>query len=217
MSDTLLTRAELIVYAPSLASEPTASLDAYIEAASRAAERICDREFLTATVTERHPYGYSPRIWLKRPPATAVTSVKLISNSTPILMDDSGNVTGSSDERTDWTESRIERAVAYTIKNSQNFSMVTIDDEQIRVSSPEISNMYHYEVVYTGGFATTPATIKVAVAKMSIDIAEVFSGDTEKQSERIGDYAYSRFAPGTLFSTAGPVGALLSQYVWKGS
>lgn len=215
MADTLLTRSDLLIYIPSLSSVPTATLDVYLDAASRTVERLCDREFLSATVTERHPFPEHPSLWLRRPPVTAVTSLKLFYSTTPILMNSSSVVTGSSDERTDYTEVSIEAPIGYTIRSSQNHSKLFIEHGSTWTWSPDKASTWFYEVVYTGGFATAPDMVRVAVAKVVEQIHSDFYGSDRIQSERIGDYAYSKFAGGPSGQLTGFLGAMLNPYIWR--
>lgn len=215
MPDVLLTRSDLLVYCPSLSGVPAATLDVYLDAASRTVEKICDRQFLSTTVTERHPYPQYPRLRLRRPPVTAVTSIKLYSTTGPVLMDSSGAVTGPDDDRTDFTEIRTELPIGYTIRQSQNSAVMQLQWPRAWPWSPEIAAHHFYEVVYTGGFATAPDMIRMAVAKMVEDMNSDFSGSNNLQSERVGDYAYSKFSKGGSEDLGGLVGKMLSGYIWR--
>lgn len=215
MPDVLLTRDQLLIYAPKLSSVPTATVNAYIDAASRTVEKICAREFLNAEVTERHPYPIHPKLWLRRPPVTCVESVSLYYSGAPILMDQYGSPIGPDYKRTSFTETRSETLVGYSIRSSQNAAVLDLECSEVRVWSPQIARSCFYEVTYEGGFDETPDMIKIAISKMVEDINDQFTGGHDIQSERIGDYAYSKFATKSGSVLSGFVGGLLSGYIWR--
>lgn len=213
MPDTLLTRSDLLVYCPSLSGVPAATLDAYLDAASRTVEKICDREFLSTSVVERHPVPQYARLWLRRPPVVAITSIKLFRSTSPILMDLSGNLTGPADERTSFTEVQLSQPIGYTVTSSQNVAIIKLDWPTGWTWSPEIASTSFYEVTYTGGFATAPSMVRLAIAKMVEDLNGEFTGSENMQSERIGDYAYSKFSRGSVGDLDGITGKMLSAYL----
>lgn len=203
----LITRSELLTYCPGLTSVANATLDAYISAASQSVENYCRREFSLQNVTERHPYMFSPNIYLKHTPVTAVSNVTLYIRSTPSA--DIGNVT--SDNASNMTETSSGYALGYAV--TPKSGVMTIDPFSVRVSSEAIQAMCFYEVNYTGGYANVPTPVKAATAKLVETMSMRWSASGDLQSEKIGDYSYTKFAEDGIISPASDVGLLLGPYV----
>ena len=160
MADELLTRAELLTYCPGLTSVANATLDAYIDSASRMVENYCHREFAARAVSERHPYRFSPNVILKHTPVTAVSNVTLYSRYEPTA--DIGNVTN--DYPSNMTANSTGAILGYVVK--PNSGVMSVDPYSFRVSSEQIQAQYFYEINYTGGYANIPTPVKMAVAKI---------------------------------------------------
>lgn len=206
----LITRSELLTYCPGLSTVANSTLDAYIEAASVAVENYCHREFASETVTERHPYRFVPTIYLKRTPVTAVSNVTLYTRYEPSA--DIGNV--MNDYPSNMTETASGWAMGYAVK--PNSGVMTIDPTSWRVSSEAIQYSTFYEVTYTGGYANIPAPVKAATAKIVETMSTRWSASGDLQSEKIGDYSYTKFAMDTAISPSNDVGVLLGPYVRVG-
>lgn len=211
MPDTLLTRAELLVYCPDLSTVANATLDAYIDSASRVVENYCHREFASKAVTERHPYSFSPNVVLKRTPVTAVSNVTLYSRFTPTS--DVGNVTN--DYPSNMTATPTGMQLGYAVK--PNSGVMTVDPYSFRVSSEQIQAQYFYEVNYTGGYVNIPTPVKMAVAKVVDSMVSQWGSDGGVISEKIGDYSYTKTPHRALISPSNDVGMLLGPYVKVGA
>lgn len=211
MADELITRSELLIYCPGLASVANATLDVYIESASRMVENYCHREFASKTVSERHPYGFSSNVILSRTPVTAVSNVTLYMRYTPTA--DVGNVTN--DYPSNMTETSVGWNLGYTVK--PNSGLVSVDPYSFRVSSEQIQSLYFYEVNYTGGYTNIPAPVKAATAKVAETMAMRWSAQGDLQSEKIGDYSYTKFKIDGIITPSSDVGILLGPYVKVGA
>ena len=209
MSD-LITRSELLTYCPGLTSMANTTLDAYISAASVSVESYCHREFASKTVTERHPFGFSPRIYLKHTPVTVVSNVTLYTRYEPAS--NIGNVTN--DYPSNMTETSNGWAMGYAVKPSSG--MMTIDPTSWRVSSDAIRYSCFYEINYTGGYANIPEPVKAATAKLVETMSMRWSAQGDFQSEKVGDYSYTKFQMDGLISPSSDVGILLGPYVKVG-
>lgn len=210
MAGELITRAELLVYCPGLTSTANATLDAYIEAASQMVSKYCNREFPLANVTERHPYNFSPRIYLKRLPVVSVSNVVLKGRSQPYVA--VGNLTN--ELSSNMTQTDTEYVVPFTVTASTG--VVTVDPVEYRVSSDAMQFAYFYEATYSGGYANVPAPVKAATAKLVETMNSRFGVNDGIQSEKIGDYSYTKFASGAIISPASDIGLFLAPYVRLG-
>lgn len=210
MADPLLTRSELLIYCPGLSTSSNSTLDAYIDAASQMVENYCNREFASKTVTERHPYRFSPNLYLKHTPVTAISNVTLYMRFEPAT--DVGNVTN--DYPSNMTPVSSGAALGYAVK--PNSGMMTVDPYSFRVSSEQIQAQYYYEVNYTGGYANIPTPVKAATAKVVETMAMRWSAQGDFQSEKIGDYSYTKFQLDPILSPSSDVGILLGPYVKVG-
>lgn len=211
MADELLTRAELLTYCPGLASVANATLDAYIDAASIAVENYCHREFASKTVSERHPYSFSPNVILKRTPVTAVSNVTLYARSQPTA--NIGNVTN--DYPSNMTANSTGAVLGYVVK--PNSGLMTVGPYSYRVSSEQIQAQYFYEVNYTGGYVNIPTPVKLAVAKVVDSMATQWGEDGSIVSEKIGDYSYTKTPARPIITPSNDVGVLLGPYVKVGA
>lgn len=211
MPDTLLTRAELLTYCPGLSTVANATLDAYIDSASRMAENYCHREFASKSVTERHAYSFSPNVILRRTPVTAISNVTLYQRSTP-----SANIgTVTNDYPSNMAEGSTNISIGYTVK--PNSGLMSVDPYSFRVSSEQIQAQYFYEINYTGGYANIPTPVKIAIAKIVDHMASQWGVNSGIVSEKIGDYSYTKTPSGALISPSNEVGMLLGPYVKVGS
>ena len=211
MADELLTRAELLTYCPGLTSVANATLDAYIDSASRMVENYCHREFASKTVSERHPYGFSPNVILKHTPVTAVSNVTLYVRSEPTT--NIGNVTN--DYPSNMTANATGSVLGYVVK--PNSGLMSVDPYSFRVSSEQIQAQYFYEINYTGGYANIPTPVKMAVAKVVDSMASQWGANGGIVHEKIGDYSYTKTPHGALISPSNDVGMLLGPYVKVGA
>lgn len=210
MADELLTRAELLTYCPGLSGVANATLDAYIDSASRMVENYCHREFVSKTVSERHPYRFSPNIILRHTPVTAVANVTLYVRSEP--GSDIGNVTN--DYPSNMTANSTGAALGYVVK--PNSGVITVDPYSFRVSSEQIQAQYFYEINYTGGYVNVPTPVKAAVAKVVETMTTQWGTNSDIISEKIGDYSYTKSPFRALISPSNDVGMLLGPYVKVG-
>jgi hypothetical protein len=206
----LITRAELLVYCPGLSTTANATLDAYIEAASEMVSRYCNREFPLANATERHPYRYSPRLYLKRTPIVSVSNITLYERSTANAT--VGNITN--DLSSNMTETDTGYVIPFTISSPNG--VLTVEPWTYRVSSDATQFAYFYEVNYSGGYANIPAPVKAATAKIVDSMNTRLGPNDGIQSEKIGDYSYTKFTSGTILSPTSDAGFLLAPYVRLG-
>lgn len=210
MADVLLTRDELLTYCPGLTTVANSTLDAYIDAASRMVENYCHREFASKSVTERHPYRFSPNVCLKHTPVTAVSNVTLYVRSEPSA--NVGNVTN--DYPSNMTATSTGMTLGYTVKPKSG--VMTVDPYSFRVSSEQIQAQYFYEINYTGGYANIPEPVKMAVARIVDSMASQWGVNGGIVSEKIGDYSYTKTPHGALISPSNDAGMLLGPYVKVG-
>lgn len=206
----LVTRSELLTYCPGLSSVANATLDAYIEAASDAVESYCNRHFALANVTERHPYRWSPRVYLKRPPVVLMSNVTLYVRGE--VSSDPGNNTHV--HVSNLTETSTGEPVSYVL--NPNSGVLTVDPYDVRTSSEQVRFLYFYEVNYRGGYANIPAPVKAATAKLVESMSSRWGPNDGIQSERIGDYAYTKFPSGAVISPTSEAGLFLAPYVRLG-
>lgn len=207
----LITRGELLTYCPSLSATANATLDAYIEAASDSIEKYCNRSFAIANVTERHPYRFTSRIYLRRTPVTSVSNVTLFYRSTV-----SADVGGMTDlVESNLTETASGNPVQYGV--DPNNGIVTVDPFEYRVSSEQAQLRWFYEVNYRGGFANIPTPVKAATARYVESMVTQWGPNSNIQSERVGDYAYSKFQTAPLISHVSETGLMLAPYVRMGA
>jgi hypothetical protein len=210
MADELLTRAELLTYCPGLTSVANATLDAYIDSASRIVEDYCHREFASKAVSERHPYRFSPNVILNRTPVTEVSNVTLYVRSEPTA--NIGNVTN--DYPSNMTANSTGAVLGYVVR--PNSGVMTVDPYSFRVSSEQIQAQYFYEVNYTGGYANIPTPVKLATAKIVDTLVTQWGVNSDIVSEKIGDYSYTKTPFRALVSPSNDVGMLLGPYVKVG-
>lgn len=210
MADELLTRSELLTYCPGLTSVANATLDAYIDSASRIVENYCHRKFASKTVSERHPYRFSPDVILKHTPVTAVSNVTLYCRYDPTA--NIGNVTN--DYPSNMTATPTGAVLGYVVK--PNSGVMSVDPYSFRVSSEQIQAQYFYEVNYTGGYVNIPTPVKLAVAKLVDTMAIQWGVNSDIVSEKIGDYSYTKTPFRSLVSPSNDVGMLLGPYVKVG-
>lgn len=208
MADELLTRSELLTYCPALSTVANATLDAYIDTASRMVENYCHREFASKSVTEHYPYTFTPNVFLKRTPVTAVSNVTLYIRS------GTGDDTDNTSELSNMTETASGYAVGYTAKPLSG--VMTIDPQSMRISSEVISSLCYYEINYTGGYVNIPTPVKAAVAKLVDSMATRWGTSDNVISEKIGDYSYTKTPSGPFVSPSNEVGILLGPYVKVG-
>lgn len=208
MADILLTLQEALIYAPSLADAPAATVQAMIESASRMTESYCNRFFLSQNATERFQINYYPRVYLKRLPVTNIESISLYSLEEPVLSDSCGNVLGFESEQSNLTAKKVDEIVRYSLDHRSG--KLEVLNQQLVISNPA---KYYYEIAYTGGFDTCPSPVKLAVSMLTEAIYSQAKLDPSLMSEKIGDYSYTKSANQSLFDKSSAVSQILNPYV----
>jgi hypothetical protein len=185
-------------------TDSDAQIDALLEPISAMIEREAGRDFSSASVTERH-MGGEPTINLRRWPVTSITTV-------------TDKVTGealASDQYALEASTGLLRRLPIGSQWARAFGVQTF---HLRENSPVL----RWEITYIGGPSATPEDIKLALylsvgASLSRSDGAGGGGMTGLQSERDGDYAYTRAQPsqqsGAAFSGLPPAAsAILASY-----
>jgi len=216
MADVLLTTSELTTYLPQMADAPAGTVQALIDAASRMAERFCNRTFVSKNVTERYAVTYKNRIYLKQYPVSNIDSIKLILMDSPALVDSCGYVNGYDSEQTDLTVTTVPLSLEYTA-NPANGMVEFRNDLQPYMPKQHYSRpFYAIEVNYTGGYTTVPDLVKYAVAMLVDSMYSRNKLDPSLKSEKIGDYSYTKADETPLLSVRSSVAEYLFPYVRHG-
>ncbi len=164
-------------------------INALLEPISVLIERIAGRKFTSATVTERYNGG-EPTIALGRFPVASITTV-------------TDKVTGTV-LGTDQYE--LEGPLGLLHRLPLGAQWATGRHRQI-VYLREIAPVLRWEIVYVGGPVTCPEDVKLALFySMDASLNGAMGG---MQSEKDGDYAYSR-APGAASLPANAMSILKS-------
>lgn len=216
MADVLLTLSELTTYLPQMADAPAGTVQALIDAASRMAERFCNRTFVSKNVTERYAVTYKNRIYLKQYPVTNIDSIKLILLDDPALVDSCGYISGYESENTDLTVTNVPVTLEYTA-NPANGVLEFRNNLQPYMPKQHYSRpFYAIEVGYTGGYTTVPDLVKYAVAMLVESMYSRGRLDPSLKSEKIGDYSYTKSEEAPLLSVKSSVAEYLFPYVRHG-
>ena len=202
--DILLTLSECLTYIPALADAPPATVQAYIDAASRSVEKYCNRIFLSDTVSERYIINQGQRIYLRRTPITNVSRVAIYQQADPVKADSCGYVNAYNSNETNLTESRLDIDLEYTLE--PNTGVLTF------VNTYALGLQYFYKIEYTGGYDYCPEPVKLAIAQIASGMYSSARYDDSLQSEKIGDYSYSRSNFNSSLSHKHPSSPLLSPY-----
>lgn len=216
MADILLTYDECVNFIPNLGNEPSATVSAYIEAASRSVESYCNREFLVKTVSERYVINQSQRIYLKRTPVASVSRVALYQQADPILADSCGYISSFNPEQTNLTETKVDISLEYVLEPGTG--VMTFINPYINRFKPLIrqdnpwGQQYFYRVDYTAGYNEVPSQIKLAIAQLVNGMYAAAKYDNALLSEKIGDYSYTRATFDAFLSAKNPVAHLLAPY-----
>lgn len=160
-------------------------IGALLEPVSALIEREAGRRFASETVTERHNGGEAT-ILLREHPVASITTVTDKALGTVLGSDqyalESNGLLRRLPLGSKWALARIDQVI-YLRKNTP---------------------ASRWEIVYVGGPATVPEDVKLALYE---SIASQLAGQGGMQSEKDGDYAYSR-APSTTGASALTAGAL---------
>lgn len=214
--DILLTLNECLTYIPALADAPSATVQVYIDAASRSVEKYCNRVFLSDTVSERYVINQSQRIYLRRTPVTNVSRVAIYQQSDPIKADSCGYVSSYNSSETNLTETKVDIDLEYILEPGTGVMTfvnpyINRYKSLIRQDNP-YSLQYFYKVDYTAGFDSCPEPVKLAISQLVNSMYAAAKYDNALQSERIGDYSYTRSGFDAFLSARNPVAHLLSPY-----
>lgn len=201
----LVTLAEYKTYAGISGTDDDAVLQVLISAAQDAIERFCGRDaggFESGTKTEYYDGRGSEYLFLRSWPASSITSVK--------WRDAAGNLTTIS-------------ATSYRLKSDRtlvrtgvNRGRFTSDEwgyvgeealtyPQFSVQPQFSEGLGNIEVVYAGGFATIPGSLKLAVYRLVDGMFASRRENPDMQSETIGSYSYTKGKGGYDNVTAGGV------------
>lgn len=206
--DILLTLNECLTYIPALADAPPATVQVYIDAASRSVEKYCNRVFLSDTVSERYIINQSQRIYLRRTPVTSVSRVEIYQQSDPVKSDSCGYVTSYDSSDTNLTEIRVDVKLEYVLDPSNG--VMTFINPYVNTCN---TLQYFYKIEYTGGFDYCPEPVKLAIAQITSGMYSAARYDESLQSEKIGDYSYSRSSFNSSLSLKHSSSPLLSPYM----
>ena len=214
--DILLTLNECLTYIPNLADVPSATVQVYIDAASRSVEKFCNRIFLSDTVSERYVINQSQRIYLRRTPVSSVSRVAIYQQSDPVKGDSCGYVDSYNSSETNLTETKLDINLEYILEPSTGVltfvnPYINRFKSFIRQDNP-YSLQFFYKVDYTGGFSSCPEPVKLAVAQLVSSMYSSSKYDDSLQSERIGDYSYTRSGATPFLTAKHPVANLLAPY-----
>ena len=179
-----------------LASLTSASLSNLIDAASNLIEGYCDRVFTAADYTESLDGNMLDWIYIKNPPINSLTQA--------IITDSAG--TTYTIESTDLDYDSVSGRVVFAEDNSASYSFWPKGYNNCRID-------------YNGGWSTIPADVQEACVQTVLMMAgpNKDSGNPAMQSERLGDYQYSRASK--LMANVGDSGlpmnveAMLARYV----
>jgi hypothetical protein len=180
-------------------------------------EKFCNRIFLSDTVTERYVINQSQRIYLRRTPVTSVSRVAIYQQSDPVKGDSCGYVDSYNSSETNLTETKLDINLEYVLEPSTGVltfvnPYINRFKSFIKQDNP-YSLQYFYTVDYTGGFDYCPDPVKLAVAQLVSSMYSSSKYDDSLQSERIGDYSYTRSGATPFLTAKHPVANLLAPYV----
>ena len=214
--DILLTLNECLTYIPNLADVPSATVQVYIDAASRSVEKFCNRIFLSDTVSERYVINQSQRIYLRRTPVSSVSRVAIYQQADPVKGDSCGYVDSYNSSETNLTETKLDINLEYVLEPSTGVltfvnPYINRFKSFIRQDNP-YSLQFFYKVDYTGGFGSCPEPVKLAIAQLVSSMYSSSKYDDSLQSERIGDYSYTRSGATPFLTAKHPVANLLAPY-----
>ena len=214
--DILLTLNECLTYIPNLADVPSATVQVYIDAASRSVEKFCNRIFLSDTVSERYVINQSQRIYLRRTPVSSVSRVAIYQQADPVKGDSCGYVDSYNSSETNLTETKLDINLEYILEPSTGVltfvnPYINRFKSFIRQDNP-YSLQFFYKVDYTGGFGSCPEPVKLAIAQLVSSMYSSSKYDDSLQSERIGDYSYTRSGATPFLTAKHPVANLLAPY-----
>ena len=214
--DILLTLNECLTYIPNLADVPSATVQVYIDAASRSVEKFCNRIFLSDTVSERYVINQSQRIYLRRTPVSSVSRVAIYQQADPVKGDSCGYVDSYNSSETNLTETKLDINLEYILEPSTGVltfvnPYINRFKSFIRQDNP-YSLQFFYKVDYTGGFGSCPEPVKLAIAQLVSSMYSSSKYDASLQSERIGDYSYTRSGATPFLTAKHPVANLLAPY-----
>lgn len=187
----LISISEYKVWAGITGTAQDALLTVLVDAVSMEVRRLCDRNltngFESASRTERYDGTNDSTIQLIEWPVTAITSVTLYSagGDTQVLDSSTYRVNGDSGvlSRIDPKMGRYPVTAFGTV--NATFSVQPWFDQ----------GFDNVEVVYTGGYATIPADIKMACYRLT-DLAYAARGrNMGIQSESLGGYSYTNMDP----------------------
>lgn len=205
----LVTTSEYKTYAGITGSGEDTLLGVLIDAASAAARRACDRNetngFESTERTETYDGKDSANIQLNEWPVSLVTSVTIVGD------DGSTTVLSSSDYRI-----KPASGVLYMLGAARGRFAVYSPYYQTYVAEgfgerPNFPRgIENVSVVYTGGWATIPADLKMAIYRIVDILYAERRKDPGIQSESLGQYSYTRAA--NVVSMDEQVRAMLSRF-----
>lgn len=187
----LISIAEYKVWAGITGTAQDALLTVLVDAVSMEVRRWCDRNltngFESVSRTERYDGNDEQTIQLIEWPVTSITSVTLYTagGDTEVLDADTYRVNGDSGvlSRIDPKTGRFPVTAFGTV--NATFSVQPWFDQ----------GFDNVEVVYTGGYATIPADLKMACYRLT-DLAYSARGrNMGIQSESLGGYSYTNMDP----------------------
>jgi len=187
----LISIAEYKVWAGITGTAQDALLTVLVDAVSMEVRRLCDRNltngFESTSRTERYDGTDETTIQLVEWPVTSITSVTLYTagGDTEVLDADTYRVNGDSGvlSRIDPKMGRFPVTAFGTV--NATFSVQPWFEQ----------GFDNVQVVYTGGYATIPADIKMACYRLT-DLAYAARGrNMGIQSESLGGYSYTNMDP----------------------
>ena len=205
----LITIAEFKTYVPTMSSVYDSVLQAYIDAASDAVEKFCNRKFALEDVIER-VYSTPARInhvYLKQTPVQYIDEVSVVT-----VGEGCGENNYLYDDTTNRHES-VKCRIGYMLDRTNGMVRVMAHDA-LHYGSGRYPTQY--VVRYRGGFDPIPDAVKLATALVAKTLYGAASTDSSLKSEQVGDYSYTRFSP-EMSVGASPAGMLLLPYQRMGA
>ena len=184
----LITIAEFKTYVPTMSSVNDAVLQTYIDAASDAVERFCNRKFAQEDVVERvfSTPARVNRIYLKRTPVQYIDEISIVT------IDDQCHINNYTYDDATNRQTLVKCNVGYLVDNTNGVVRVMYPDA---LSYGGGAYPTQYVVSYRGGYDPIPEPVKLATALFAKTLYGSGTSDSSLKSESVGDYSYTRFSP----------------------
>jgi len=201
----LITLTEYKTYAGISGSGDDTVLQVLIDAAIDAVERFCGRDaggFESGTKTEDYDGRASEYLFLRSWPVTAIATVKTRSSDGTLSTMDSTSYRIHNSRNLVRTGVRRGRFVYEDFAVGEMPDLLPAFDVQPQFQE----GLGNVQVVYTGGFATVPSSLKMACYRLVDMMWASRRRDPAFQSESIGTYSYTLGATGFTVGVNGAGG-----------